>query len=114
MKRTVLFGLALLALGVAACESIGPDDVAILSLTARTGTLQVGDTMTMRVQAATGSGAAIPNAEIDLSFSTTDASVASIDASTGKVTATGPGSATITATAGAKSNVYGLNVVPKP
>ena len=113
MKRTVLFGMTLCALGIAACESVGLEDVDILSLTARTGTLQVGDTMTMRVQAALGSGAAVPNADLDLTFSSSDEDVATIDGN-GKLVAVGPGATTIRAKAGARSNSYGVNVVPKP
>ena len=89
-----------IVLGACGDSSTGPELVATVSLTPATDTIVLGETIALGVRIEDAQGSPVLGVSVD--WSTSDASVASVDGA-GRVTGTGAGVATITATAQGKS-----------
>ena len=109
MKRSksLWIGAALFALAAAACSSTEAGTPALVSLTARSQSITVGDTVTVVATVYDGEDKPITNPT--LSWSSSEASVASVD-DKGKVKALAAGTSIIKATSGGASGTIGMIV----
>ena len=110
MKKNLALALALAAV-LTACGSIEAGSPAFVSVFSKATTLTVGDTLTLKVYVLDPNDNVVVDAKP--TFTSSDGSIVGVDAN-GKLTATGPGSASVTASVDGISNSVGLNVVAKP
>ncbi|HEX2094079.1 MAG TPA: PQQ-dependent sugar dehydrogenase [Longimicrobiaceae bacterium] len=101
--------IALLGALVACTEGTEPSRVVRVQVSAPTDRVEVGGTLQLIAAAETTGGATIT--ELDFTWSSSDASVATVSAS-GEVTGRTPGSATIQATADGKTGSLTVTVLP--
>lgn len=105
-SNVVCLGVALLGLAVAACTP-GPEEPEIVSLTARTQTMSVGDTA--KVTANVIKGNRTPASSPTITWSSNHDDVATVD-SNGVVKAVGAGTAIISAQVGSATGTLGFLV----
>jgi uncharacterized protein YjdB len=100
-------GFALVALVIGACDSTGPGKADLVSLVIRTQSMVVGDTAKVIPLVLDSDNKPVANPTV--TWSSSQESVATVDAN-GVVTATGEGTATITAAVDAAKGTVGVTV----
>ncbi len=110
-SKSLWFGVALLALMVGACDSTEAGTPALVSLSARTQTPPVGDTVQITARVLDGEDNTIADAKV--SYKSSDASIASVTDG-GLVKAIKEGTVIVTGTSGSADGNIGITVSPAP